>query len=340
MGRTYEALSRGRVKRSAAADEDEIPPTVVIPSFHATPLETAPGEAGIESDCTTADTALLDELARDDDTVPFIEVGGPKGSPPRYGPQVASTPVANSVKLRLDAPTPEVPTKLADDVAVAFFPLPERPPLDSGQIAAELVAFHRSTNSVGAQYRAVLAGIAAQHPGVGCPLLVFTTVCHAVEAATVILNIAITRAREESKRLLVIEANHDRPLIARRLGIAPKPGMRELLSRSIPMSVALHRTAQEHLYALPPGDAELPVSNEAESRLPDVVNQLRKRFDWLLVNGPEWGSGGAVEWATLGDAAYLVVHQDQWDTPEVEAAHEAIIDAGGKLRGYITLQTN
>jgi hypothetical protein len=115
--------------------------------------------------------------------------------------------------------------------------------------------------------------------------------------------------------------------------------MRELLNRSIPMSVALHRTAQEHLYALPPGDPDLPVSHEAESRLPDVVDQLRKRFDWLLVSGPEWGSGGAVEWATLGDAAYLVVGQNQWDTPEVEAAHEAIIAAGGKLRGYITLHS-
>lgn len=338
MGRTYEALAHTRVKRNAPADEEAIPPTAIIPTFHPTPFETALSESDLESSCTTDDTALPEELWNDDDTVPFIEVGGPKGSPPRYGPQVAPTPVPNPARLRLDTPPPDVPTKLTDDPAVAFFPLPERSAPGPGQIAPELVAFHRSTHPVGAQYRAVLAAIAAQHPGVGCPLLVFTTVGRAVEAATVILNIAITRAREESKRSLVIEANHDHPLIARRLGIAPRPGMRELLNRSIPLNVALHPTAQEHLYALPPGDPELPVSHEAESRLPGVVNQLRKRFDWLLVNGPEWGSGGAVEWATLGDAAYLVVQQHQWDTPEVEAAHEAIIDAGGKLRGYITLQ--
>jgi Mrp family chromosome partitioning ATPase len=167
--------------------------------------------------------------------------------------------------------------------------------------------------------------------------LVFIPVGHAVEAATVILNLAVTRVREENKRLLVIEANHDRPLIAGRLGIGAQPGLRELLLRSVPTNVALHATAQPLLFALPPGDPDQPVSHEAEARLPGVVEQLRRRFDWLLVNGPEWGSGGSAEWAALGDAAYLVVYRDQWDAPEVEAAHEGIVKTGAKLRGYLTL---
>src|SRR5262249_43240251 len=132
--------------------------------------------------------------------------------------------------------------------------------------------------------------------------------------------------------------NHERPLIAARLGIASLPGLRELLNRSIPMSIALHPTAQPNLFALPPGDPDVPVSGEAEARLPSVVELLRKRFDWILVNGPEWGCGGAAEWAGLGDAVYMVVREEQWDTPEVEAAHEAIVQNGGKLRAYITLR--
>ncbi len=344
MGRTYEALSHYRTKRDAPSlGEENIPPTAFVPVIHSASEIYSHGEG--DSDAppgSTAVTALLEEPLRDDDTIPFVEVGGPRGTKPRYGPLVADTPVPNpkalvlepSTIVPLDAP-PEVEHKSIQ--SVSFFPLPERPLLDSRQMAPSLVAFHKPDDRASAQYRELLAGLEAQHPGVGCPLLVFTTVGQATEAATVILNLALSRAREENKRLLVIEANHEQPLIAERLGIAAQPGLRELLSHSIPLSVALHSTAQKNLYALPPGDGDLPVSHEAESRLPQVVEHLRKRFDWLLVNGPEWGHGGAAEWAALGDAAYLVVRHDQWDTPEVEAAHEAILQANGKLRGYVTL---
>jgi hypothetical protein len=84
-------------------------------------------------------------------------------------------------------------------------------------------------------------------------------------------------------------------------------------------------------------DPDVPVSNEAEARLPSIVQNLRKRFDYALVNGPDWGCGGAAEWASLGDSVYLVVRAEQWDAPEMESAHDAIVNAGGKLRGYITM---
>ncbi len=342
MGRTYEALSHNRVVRERRAlDEGAIPPTVFLTPSHATPVAKAPVEVVREHPPETATpiTALADDLSHDDNSVPFIEVGGPRGSKPLYGPLVADTPIPNPRPLRLEplsAPAPAL-IELPANGTVTFFPIPEQQPLDPARVAAELVAFHRPDHAVSVQYRRVLAGLAGQHPGVGCPLLVFTTVGHTIEAATAILNLAVTRAREESKRILVIEANHQQPLLAGRLGINAQPGLRELLQREIPMGVALHATAQSHLFALPPGNPDFPVSHEAEARLPGAVEQLRRRFDWLLVNGPEWGSGGAAEWAALGDAAYLVVPRDQWDKPEVEAAHEGIIKAGGKLRGYLAL---
>ncbi|MCE9532608.1 MAG: hypothetical protein K8T89_16035, partial [Planctomycetes bacterium] len=231
-----------------------------------------------------------------------------------------------------------LPVEIGSYASIGFFPLPDRPPLDPRRVSAELITFHHPEHSVSAQYRSLMAGLEAQHFGNSCPLLVFTTVGHVGEAAQVVLNLAITRAREENKRLLVIEANHERPMIADRAGVPSRPGFRELLSREIPMSAALQPTAQHGLFVLPPGDPDLPVSHEAEARLPKVVEQLRKRFDWLLVNGPEWGRGGSAEWAGLGDSVYLVVRHDQWDTSEVEAAHEAILQAGNPLRGYVTLR--
>ena len=340
MGRTFEALSHSRSIRVVAEDEMAIPPTAIVPDFlpQSDAVTKYDADSDVDNDQATEDTALLDEFLKDNNEVPFIEVGGPRGSNPLYGPSIDQpTPVPNPSPLRFES-APPVVEKAEGIASVAFYPLPERAPPDACNVAAGLIAYHKPDHQSSGQYRGLMAGIAAQHPSAGCPLLIFTTIGHPIESTTTILNLAVTRARNANKRILVIEANHERPLIASRLGIAAMPGMRELLNRSIPMSVALHPSAQANLFALPPGDADLPVPHEAEARLPSVIEHLRKRFDWLLVNGPEWGGAGATEWASLGDAVYLVVHQEQWDKPEVEAAHEAIVKSGAKLRGYVTLR--
>ncbi len=335
MGRTFEALSH-RTVIHAETDEAEISPAPTIQVFQ----EDDEVDPEVEADEASHDTALDDDLPIDNDNVPFIEVGGPRPKTAVSPPIIALSPILNPAPLVLDAP-PKLPSKNGR-LQVAFYPLPERASVidDGKQFAPELVAYHHPEDPLSALYRTVQAGIAHQQTRADCPLLVFMPVGHEDETAVAILNLAVTRARDVNRRVLVIEANHARPRIAERLGVNSLPGLRELLNHGIPLSAALHPTAQKNLFALPPGDPNVPVSQEAEERLPLVVNQLRKRFDWILVNAPEWGHGGAAEWAGLGDAVYAVVRQDQWESAEIEAAHEAMIQEKIKLRGYITLEVN
>jgi Mrp family chromosome partitioning ATPase len=336
MGRTFEALSHRAVIR-AEVDDGEIPPTQIIPVFP--DRDQVESEADGEVDQASKDTALDDDPLVDNDHVPFIEVGGPRAKNSSSAPAISLTPIPNPMPLKLAAP----PSRIDNGrILVAFYPLPERGPGkdDGKRVAPALIAFHHPEDPLSALYRSVQAGIAQQQTRSDCPLLVFTPIGHEEQAAIAVLNLAVTRAREENRRILVIEANHERPQIADHLGIASLPGLRELLNRGIPLSAALHRTAQKNLFALPPGDPNVPVPHEAEQRLPQVLNQLRQRFDWLLVNAPEWGNGGAAEWAGLGDAVYLVVRQDQWDSTQIETAHEAMFVESVKLRGYLTLEMN
>jgi Mrp family chromosome partitioning ATPase len=333
MGRTFEALSH-RTAILAGEDEGTIPPTQIIPVFPDLDSPETPLES--EVDQASKDTALDDEPLADNDQVPFIEVGGTPGKKTQIAMSLTLTPVPNPAPLKLAAP----PKPAANGrLQVAFYPLPERPvnSEDGKRIAPELIAYHSPDDPLSALYRSVQAGIAQQQTRTDCPLLVFTPIGNEELAAIAVLNLAVTRAREENRRILVIEANHERPRIADRLGIASLPGLRELLNRGIPLSAALHRTAQKNLFALPPGDSNVPVPHEAEERLPQVLNHLRKRFDWIVVNAPEWGNGGATEWAGLGDGVYLVVRQEQWESTQIEAAHEAMILDSIKLRGYLTL---
>lgn len=337
MGRTFEALSHRSEKRPEWT-EAEIPPTQIIPAFQGGSVAVAALDE-MKVDQASKDTALDDDLPRDNDMIPFIEVGAKRGKTSGSISAVALTPIPNPAPLRLGPPPSAVENPR---LAVAFYPIPESTDFvrDGKGIASELVAFHHPDDPLSALYRSVQASIAQQRTRPECPILVFTPIGREDEAATAVLNLALTRAREADRRILVIEANHERPRIADRLGIASLPGLREVLNRGVPLSAALHPTAQKNLFALPPGDPNLPVSHEAEERLPVVLNQLRKRFDWLVVSAPEWGHGGAAEWAGLGDAVYLVVRREQWDTMEIETTHEAMVQDKIKLRGYLTLDSD
>lgn len=336
MGRTFEALSQTRVKYEAA----KLPPsspTIRLPS--------APSEHDSHSeknpaiDQALAVTALLDGVTHDDDSVPFVEVGGRRGSQPIYGPLVAMTPAVDPGLLQTRQPFLNAEKAVTDatDWSVAFFPVTDEKPISARHVAAEIIAFHKPEHPVSAQYRTLFAGIGSQHTSQRCPLLVFITATASEAGTPVVLNMAMTCAREENKRILVIEPNQQRQSSSAQLDVSTAPGIRELLNRSIPLPLALKLTLQPRLFILPPGDANLPVTDEAEARLPMLLERLRKRFDWVLIETPEWTGPGIGGWAHLADAVYLIVQRDQWDSLEVETAHDALVQNGAKLKGYISL---
>jgi Mrp family chromosome partitioning ATPase len=136
--------------------------------------------------------------------------------------------------------------------------------------------------------------------------------------------------------VLVVEVERGPGSAADRFGCPPVPGLRELLTRSVPVGVALHRTGVEGVYLLPAGKAD--VGTDEAARLPVLLDQLRARFDWVFVDAPIWGTFPLSEWAKCSDGVYLVLRPEEWDSPLADSASEGIGRAGGRLRGCITTQ--
>ena len=197
---------------------------------------------------------------------------------------------------------------------------------------SELIAYHRPEHPAARQYRRLTDGIAAQYPAGRPPILLFTAATMRSAGATV-ANLAVTRAADGLGRVIVIEAEHCMGSSAERFGIPPIPGLREVLARSVPLALALHRTSIEGVYILPAGLARLGMDEAA--RLPALLEQLRVRCDWMLVDAPPWGTHVLADWVRASDGVYLVLNPDEWDSPQVDAAHEGIDRAGGRLRGCI-----
>jgi Mrp family chromosome partitioning ATPase len=179
---------------------------------------------------------------------------------------------------------------------VVFLPLPGgglAPARD--RFGRELVAFHQPEHALSEQYRALLTSLTAQLPA-GEPLALLFS-CGPTEAGktTVLLNLAITCAREGRSRVAVVDAGGSQGAVAGKLGQPQAPGLREVLANTVSLQRALAETGQPNLCVLPAGSGgdSLPPGDV----LRPLLRQLREHFDWVLVDGPAWdGTPGMVAW--------------------------------------------
>jgi Mrp family chromosome partitioning ATPase len=310
MGRTLEVLA-GRI-RKAGGSESALP----IPPRAAAPV-TEPEPEIVEGPVLVPVTS--EDLPGDQENVPHIEVGGPR----------AKTPVGPQLMPPRSTPVPPAPD-------VAFQLLPEAVRVPVPPPGPDLIAYHRPDHPAARQYRLLADGIAAQHPGDRPPVLLFTPVSARTAGTATVANLAVTRAADGYGRVLVIEAERGVGSAAERFGIPPVPGLRELLARTIPLGMALHRTGIEGVYLVPAG--KTGVGSAEAARLPALLDQLRGRFEWILVDAPVWGTAPLTDWARASDGIYLVLRPDEWDSPHADMAHDGIARAGGRLRGCVTTQ--
>jgi Mrp family chromosome partitioning ATPase len=211
---------------------------------------------------------------------------------------------------------------------------PPRP--TAPQPAAEVIAFYHPEHAVSAQYRALLTGLLAQLAAPRGQVLLFTSPAPWTGTTTVLLNLAVTAARHESRRVAVVDANLRRPALAPRLGLSATPGLCDVLAGSVPLGRALQETAQANLWALAPGrtgtsDARLPL----DWLLP-TLRQLREQFDLVFVDAPSWNEGSEVSaLAATCDAVYVVLHHKDAPGGDSLAALPGLRQPPSNLQGCI-----
>jgi Mrp family chromosome partitioning ATPase len=301
MGRTFEVLG-GRSRRAAGAE------TVAAIPF---PQPDPEPEAKVELVPVGAD-----DLPPDDDGVPHVEVG--------LGIRTASA------GPQLLAPKPVAPPP-ASSVAFQLLPGSAR---SRSSPADDLIAYHRPEHPTARQYRRLVDGIAAHHTSGRAPVLVFCPVSARSAGSGTVANLAVTRAGDGFGRVLVVELDRAAGSAGTIFDLPPGPGLKELLARTLPLGLVVHRTGVEGLFVMPAGQADVGV--DELDRLPAVLDQLRARYDWILVEGPAWGTHPLGDWAKASDGVYLILNQDEWDSPVTDAAHDGIARAGGRLKGCVT----
>ena len=182
------------------------------------------------------ETKTEDETPEED--MPFIEVGGPR------------TP-ADAPVLKL-APPPAAAPKL---MTVAFRPLPAEHASGNGlcAFAPELIAYHQPHHSLSGQYRVLVDGLLAALPAEQARVLLFSAAAAGVGTTTVLLNAAITLARQTEPASSWWTPTCDPPRRGQPSWTVGKTGTAQVLGGQLKLENALRTTGLPNLSLLAAG---------------------------------------------------------------------------------------
>ena len=270
-------------------------------------------------------------VEEEEEEIPFIEVGGPRE--PGEGILLPPLPPLEMPRPKIEAS----PVHNSNFMTVRFQPLAAAAPEVVSQLAVELVAFHQPDHAISAQYRDLTTSLLVQTPMEQPRVLLFTGASAGVGTTTVVLNTAITLARHNLRRVVIVDVHYKRPAAAVRLGLPESPGLRNVLAGRVALDAAVRPTAVPGLMVLPAGSADLSSSARlAGERMREILWELREHYDLVVLDAPHWD--GRPEIVALGsacDAVYLCLPEKDHETEATAELMQIMPEQGAQLRGCI-----
>ena len=164
-------------------------------------------------------------------------------------------------------------------------------------------------------------------------------VCSAIAGegkTTISLGLGVTIAQDfPERRVVVVETDLQRPVLARDFDVEPNPGLVDCLLNDQPLQVAYRATVLDNLHLVPAGG---PTSNPGRalrsSRMATAVDTLRESYDLVILDVPAvLVNSDALLLTDLADGAIFVVRAGVTPISLVAKAVEQLDE--GKLRGVV-----
>jgi capsular exopolysaccharide synthesis family protein len=126
----------------------------------------------------------------------------------------------------------------------------------------------------------------------------------------VAVNLAVTLARKQRQRVLLVEGDLRRPSAAQSFGLPTMEGICESLAD--PGGGERVSFLQEpKIWFIPAGTApENPLELMQSGRLPELMSRMSNWFDWIIIDSPPiLPLGDTTVWSRLADGVLLVVRE-------------------------------
>jgi succinoglycan biosynthesis transport protein ExoP len=153
---------------------------------------------------------------------------------------------------------------------------------------------------------------------------------------TTIVNLARLMA-SAGERTLVVDCDLRRAQLHQRLALSREPGFTDLFVRKEPLASLIRPTAVANLFALTAGPLPPnPPALLARKQLAELFDELRRSFDWVLVDSPPLASvTDGLLLARHADHTLLVIQHDAVEKKLVKRAIGGLRRATPNLLGVV-----
>ena len=138
-------------------------------------------------------------------------------------------------------------------------------------------------------------------------------------------NLALTMSQEFQHKVLLLEADLRRPILAELFGAAPGPGLVDVVTGTATIDEALVMIPGQQLFLLPAGTgAARSTELLASTAMQRTLDMLRSRFDRIVIDTPPMTLADTHVLARLADGLLIVVRSGVTPRPAVERALAAV----------------
>ncbi len=337
MGRVLEALQRQQENQEVPRDPlaDAIGSPETAPDTDVRRFE-LPERIGMPSAPRSNDGAVFtffsdDELTESTDE--FNDYGARATA--GYYPGLPSTstngsPVSGSTGL---VPVPKSAMFTDNGKEKSFTPpftvepsVPTTVWLDDTRLHTRLVLFTDSQSTGCEQYRTLRTQVFHAAERQLTQIILLTSAIAGEGKTSTILNLAWAIAQSKEKRVLVIDGDLRRPSVSSYLGLDFELGFGEVINEVSEALPSIVRVADSSLYILSSSrEAAQPAESLSKERVGETLNELRKYFDYILIDAPPVVAfADARLLANHADAVIVVVRAGLAGHSTVERAIEAL----------------
>jgi capsular exopolysaccharide synthesis family protein len=144
--------------------------------------------------------------------------------------------------------------------------------------------------------------------------------------STIAGNLACALSYASQERTLLVEGDLRRPSLSAMFGIAPTPGICECVHDGTNLENCIYHLEDAGLWIWPAGHAPGdPLELLQAPKLPVFMDQLAKRFDWIIIDSPPvLPLADTSVWMRLADGILLVTRQGTTEKRQLKKGLEAL----------------
>jgi capsular exopolysaccharide synthesis family protein len=139
-------------------------------------------------------------------------------------------------------------------------------------------------------------------------------------------NLAVALARKKQQKILLLEGDLRRPVLAARLGLHHLAGLSEWLRGSPATIRNIYHLEELGFWFLPAGKPpENPLELMQSRRLADLLDQLTGWFDWIVIDSPPvLPLADTTVWTRLVDGMVLVAREGASEKRQLKRSLESL----------------